>query len=116
MVGLLSDMIDELVWPFQKAVKEFRRLLFFHRPKFLSGTSTEYLMGEATHLAESVSVRTQTKGLIIADSESKRRKDECVTANNERLLSTILRPWQDMVYLNKLKSACEGAQWPPWWN
>ena len=75
IVGLLSDMIDELVWPFQKTVKEFRRLLFFHWPKFLSGASTEYLMGEATHLAESVSIGTQSKGLIMADSESKRRKD-----------------------------------------
>ena len=112
MVGLLSDMFDELVWRLQKAVKEFGRLQFFHRPKFLSGTSTEYLMGEATHLAKSVSVRTQSKRLIIADSKSRRGKNECVTENNERL--TVLRPWQDKVYLNKLKSACEGAQWPPW--
>ena len=71
MVGSLSNMSDELVWRFQKAVKEFRRFLFFHRPKFLSGTSTEYLMGDATHLAESVSIGTQTEDLIMADSESK---------------------------------------------
>ena len=90
IVGLLSDVIDELVWPFQKTVKEFRRLLFFHWPKLLSGTSTECLMGEATHLAESVSIRTQRKGLIIPDSKNKQKKDECVSANYEDIYSSPL--------------------------
>ena len=82
-------MIDELVWPFQKTVKEFRRLLFFHRPKFLSGASTECLMGEATHLAESVPIRTQRKGLIVSDSRKKTKKqDECVSANYEDIYSS----------------------------
>jgi len=69
MAGSLSDMIDELVWRLQEAVEKFRRSLFFRRPKFLSGTSAEYLMGKAAHLAKSISIGNQTKGSIMADSE-----------------------------------------------